>query len=205
MPIDHVLIVVSSLAEAGQMINERYGLTSIEGGRHPGWGTANRIVPLGDTYLELIAVIDHDEANASVFGRWIAGGEPEHPIGWAVRTVDIEAVAHRLGLAVQAGSRTTPSGKVLRWRTAGVEQAIAEPSFPFFIEWSVETLRPGMVLIHHRAGSVLLSKLEIRGDSRRLTKWIDGEELPIVITPGDPDVSRIVLSADGQEILVPPS
>jgi hypothetical protein len=40
----------------------RYGLASIEGGRHPGWGTANRIIPLGDAYIELVTVVDDEEA-----------------------------------------------------------------------------------------------------------------------------------------------
>jgi hypothetical protein len=51
LELDHVLIAVSDLAAAAREIEVRYGLVSIEGGRHPGWGTANRIVPLGETYL----------------------------------------------------------------------------------------------------------------------------------------------------------
>jgi hypothetical protein len=62
LAIDHVLIPVDDLAAAGATMKARYGLTSIEGGRHPGWGTANRVVPLGDAYLELVAVIDRDAA-----------------------------------------------------------------------------------------------------------------------------------------------
>ena len=49
---------MSDLAAAAREIEARHGLASIEGGRHPGWGTANRIVPLGSSYLELVAVID---------------------------------------------------------------------------------------------------------------------------------------------------
>ena len=47
LEIDHVLIAVADLAAAAQEIETRYGLASIEGGRHPDWGTADRIVPLG--------------------------------------------------------------------------------------------------------------------------------------------------------------
>ena len=60
--LDHVLVAVADLAKAGQEFVERHGLASIEGGRHPAWGTANRIVPLGDSYLELIAVVDAAKA-----------------------------------------------------------------------------------------------------------------------------------------------
>ena len=46
MELDHVLIAVAELEAAAREIEGRYGLTSVEGGRHAGWGTANRIVPL---------------------------------------------------------------------------------------------------------------------------------------------------------------
>jgi Glyoxalase-like domain len=85
----------------------------VAGGRHPGWGTANRIVPLGETYLELVAVVDEAEAAQSAFGRRVAGVHPEpsgQPFGWVVRTNQLDEVAHRLGLTVEAGSRAAPSG-----------------------------------------------------------------------------------------------
>ena len=67
LELDHVLIAVDVLDEAGRWIEERHGLTSIQGGRHTGWGTANRIVPLGGSYLELIAVVDHKIVEIQVF------------------------------------------------------------------------------------------------------------------------------------------
>ncbi|HEY8778025.1 MAG TPA: VOC family protein [Gaiellaceae bacterium] len=72
MELDHVLIAVGDLAAAAHEFEVEHGLASIEGGRHPGWGTANRIVPLGKSYLELVAVVDQDEAARSDFGRWVA-------------------------------------------------------------------------------------------------------------------------------------
>jgi hypothetical protein len=117
--LDHVLIAVSDLAGAAREIAARYGLASIEGGRHPDWGTANRIVPLGETYLELIAVVDEAKAAESAVGRWVAGARPglARPLGWAVRTRELDAQARRLGLTAGAGSRAAPGGELLRWRT----------------------------------------------------------------------------------------
>ena len=90
MELDHVLIAASDLAAAASAIEARHGLASVEGGRHPGWGTANMIVPLGETYLELVAVVDESEASRSAFGRWVARADPHatlaQPLGWAVRT-----------------------------------------------------------------------------------------------------------------------
>ncbi len=72
MEIDHVLFAVRDLDAAGRDMEMRHGLASIEGGTHPAWGTANRIVPLDDSYLELIAIVDPDKAAESVFGHFEA-------------------------------------------------------------------------------------------------------------------------------------
>lgn len=107
LELDHVLLAVADLQAAAREIEARYGLTSVEGGRHPGWGTANRIVPLGETYLELVTVIDQAEAAQSPFGSWVADTHPAlaRPLGWAVRTDPLNDVARRLGLAVSANTR----------------------------------------------------------------------------------------------------
>jgi hypothetical protein len=162
------------------------GLASIEGGRHPGWGTANRIVPLGDAYLELVAVVDEAEAADSAFGRWVASA-PAGPLGWAVRTDRLDAVAARLGLAVTEGSRVGRDGRLIRWRLAGVEEAAAEPCRPFFIEWAPGTTLPG------RAGDPAEIALELTGDAARLSAWLDQHRLPISVRPGAPAVARILV------------
>ena len=101
-----MVIAVADLATAAREIEARHGLTSLEGGRHPGWGTANRIVPLGDTYLELVAVVDEDEAVRSRFGSWVGTAHPGlvRPLGRAVRTEELDVVAVRLGLDIVPGS-----------------------------------------------------------------------------------------------------
>jgi len=79
--IDHVLIAVADLSTAAQEMAKRDGLTSVEGGRRTGWGTANGIVPLGKTYLELVAVVDAAEARRSRRDQAAGFGEgsPEPP------------------------------------------------------------------------------------------------------------------------------
>ncbi|HEX6656824.1 MAG TPA: VOC family protein, partial [Ilumatobacter sp.] len=115
--VDHVLLAVNDLAQAAGVLNDRYGLVSAEGGRHPQWGTANRIIPVGDAYLELIAVVDPNRVRDSAFGRWVAGAQPGimHPLGWAVRGLGVDDVAQRLDLAIEAGSRAAPDGRLVEW------------------------------------------------------------------------------------------
>lgn len=199
-----MLIAASDLAVAAREMETRHGFDSIEGGRHPGWGTANRIVPLGETYLELVAVVDAGEANQSVFGRWVASGStiPGQPLGWAVRTHKVDDIARRLGLNVQAGSRVTASGTRLQWRSAGMEEAASDPSLPFFIEWGAGTPFPGNAPVKHPGGASVISQILAHGDPDRLADWLDGHKLPIIVTPGNPKLTGVVLSrANGRIVL----
>ena len=70
--VDHVLLPVADLDAGAQRLYEQYGLRGMPGGRHPNVGTANVIVPLGLQYLELIAVVDQEEAASSRLGARVA-------------------------------------------------------------------------------------------------------------------------------------
>jgi hypothetical protein len=202
LQLDHVLIAVDDLPAAADVLTTRHGLASLEGGEHPDWGTANRIVPLGDSYLELVAVVDPLQAAKSSFGRWVSETRRlPRPLGWAVRTTNLDAIALRLGLATTMGSRTRPDGQFLRWRLAGVEQAAAEPSLPFFIEWDRETSLPGQALIAHSVDSAQIAELHLRGEVNRLDNWLGHRRLPVTVSPGHPEVTAVILRrASGLEI-----
>lgn len=143
LSLDHVLLAVADLDEAALRLGNHPGLTALPGGRHPGVGTANLIVPLGGDYLELIAIVDQAEAatmrRSQRVREAVAGGRTF--AGWAVRTNSLEKLRsslERLGLATNDpfdGGRVRPDGVLLRWRT--LELADPTPSDPFFIEWQV--------------------------------------------------------------------
>ena len=194
------MIAVADLEAAARELETRHGLASIEGGRHAGWGTANRIVPLGDTYLELIAVVDEQEAAGSVFGSWVARAGPvlAQPLGWAVRTHELDDVAARLGLTVTAGSRPTADGRVLRWRVAGLDQSAADPSLPFFLAWERGTPFPGRA----RASDMRIAEVEVGGDPDRLADWLGPHDLPLAIRRGTPAVRSVRLAGPGGEVVV---
>jgi hypothetical protein len=191
------------LDQSVRRFEARYDVTSLEGGRHPSWGTANRIVPLGEAYLELVTVIDRRTASSAGFGRWVAGalGEDGRPFGWAVRTTSIDHVANRLGLIVSDGSRLTPDGHVVEWRSAGIDEAAGEPSLPFFIEWG----DPDWMASRRSAGArrLRLVKLKLEGHADRLADWLGDHRLPIVVRGGSPRVAGIVLSDSNREVSIP--
>src|SRR5262249_12040079 len=157
-------IAVADLGAAGSELEARHGLASIEGGRHPDYGTANRIVPLGDCYLELVTGADEAVAARRPFGSWVARSEPGRPRGWAVWTAALEGVARRLDLTISDGSGAWRGGEILRWRVAGIERAAAEPSLPFFIEWAPGTPLPGRAPARHPTGMVRIAELKLDGD-----------------------------------------
>ena len=204
MQLDHVLLAVTDLAAAGRELQLRYGLASVEGGRHPDWGTANRIVPLGDSYLELVAVVDQAAAADSSFGRWVASraSSSGRPLGWAVRTGGLDTIARRLDLIVHSGARVAPTGEVLRWRSAGIDQAVAEPSLPIFIEWAAGVRLPGATAVTHPAAPAGISELHLEGDPDRLAAWLGTHMLPIVVRPGRPAVAALVLAPARGEIVI---
>jgi hypothetical protein len=202
--LDHVLLAVSDLADGARLLYERCGLASVPGGRHVEWGTANRIIPVGDAYLELVAVVDHERALTNHFGRWVASARQGlvKPLGWAVRTASIHDVAQRLDLVVNSGSRSAPDGRNLRWWLAGVEQAAAESSHPFFIQWGNETPHPSRLPVSHPAGTVVVDRLEVCGDRTRLVSWLGDHRLPVLSSPGPSALQRIVLHSSTGEIIL---
>ena len=160
--IDHVLVAVTDLAESAQRFEAAYGLTALVGGRHPRVGTANMIVPLRSEYLELIAVVDVEEAAQAPSSKRItrAVAEGRTFATWAARTDHLDAVRERVQAArlqvpaVFAGSRERPDGVTLRWRTQFLVPP-GEPSvLPFVIEWHVPPgMHPAETSVKHRSGA----------------------------------------------------
>jgi len=199
-----VLFAVDDLPAAAEQIEARHGLSSNEGGRHPGWGTANRIVPLGHAYLELVTVVDPTEAAQNPFGSWVASAACRlaAPFGWAVRTHDLDDVADRLGLSVSGGSRLDRSGRRLRWRSAGIEQAALEPPLPFFIEWRAGTPLPGSAPRADALGALAIASLRLTGDPDRLNEWLGRHSMPISVGRGAPAVAGVTLAGPAGEIVL---
>ena len=204
--IDHVIYAVDDLDASGEMIYEREGLASVPGGRHEGWGTANRIVPLGDSYLELIAVVDRDEAEESEFGRAVlkAQAEDEALVGWVLATDDIDAVAGRLDLEVETGSRERADGSKLSWRLAGLEAAAESGVLPFFVQWEgPPEHHPGAAEAQHDADPEGIAWIEVTtDDEERLREWLgDFDDPRLRVREGDPGVRRVAIGTGGGDVV----
>ena len=179
--VDHVLMGARDLEAAGDRVLSEFGLASVAGGKHADWGTANRIVPLGRSYLEIVGVVDERQAANSFYGRHVLDrtAKGDRLIGWCLSADDIEQSASRLGIQVVPGSRTLPDGQVVRWRTAGAEEALASGYLPFFISWDIPpSLHPGRMHADHRVRPREIVSVSVGGDREELTKWLGGRMPP---------------------------
>ncbi|MGH2595239.1 MAG: VOC family protein [Actinomycetota bacterium] len=202
--IDHVVLAVGDLDDAAERLLEEHGLASVAGGRHFAWGTGNRIVPFGDDYIELLAVVDPDAAAESAVGRAVERISRDGDRWFAVCVADddLDATAARLSLDVVTGERERPDGSLVRWRSAGFEDDPERASrLPFFIEWDGPTeLHPGRTSIEHRVSATGIAWIEM-GDDGHLANWLGQSDLPIRITGGSLGLRAVSLSTgDGRRI-----
>ena len=203
--VDHVIYAVDDLEPAGRRFYAEFGLASVEGGRHPGWGTANRVIPLGDAYLELVTVVDPDEATSSDFGRAVSEALAARKplVGWVVTTDDLEAVAQRLSLEVSGGSRTKPDGTTLSWRLAGLESSLKTGALPLFIEWGGSSeLHPGRAQAGHRVNPSGFTWVEVAADEQAVRSWLGDSDFELRIVDGAPGLSRVAISTDAGEVVL---
>jgi hypothetical protein len=198
------VFAVRDLDTAAARWDEDYGLASTPGGRHPRWGTANRIVPLGPDYLELISVVEPDVAVETVLGRALLHltADGDRWFSLCLSDDDIESTAARLHLTVESGTRMTPEGTELRWLGAGIDADEREPWLPFFIAWDVPPeLHPGRTPVRHRVEVAGIASAEISGDPVRLRDWLGGADMPVRVIEGPPGLRSVSLRRAGGEPL----
>ncbi len=182
MQLDHVIYGTADLDVASARIETALGLEVRPGGRHEGQGSHNRIVPLGPGYLELLAIADRAEAEASPIGRLLLErlANDDGLIAYAVSGVEVPAVAERLGTPLHTVSRDGMTAHV-----TGVEAALTESFLPFFVG-SDSPRHPGQ---SGTAGG--LTWIEVAGDAERLREWLGGAELPVRVVDGAPSIRAI--------------
>jgi len=145
---DHLVIGVRSLAEGTAHFTRMVGVAPAPGGTHPGRGTENALVSLGQSeYLEIIA--PQAEARLSDSDAKLRQLDRLTVVGLAVAVDHADETRERLkaaGFATtipQRGSRVTPSGERLEWEVFKLSDAKISGA-PFFIEWSGQTKHPSL-------------------------------------------------------------
>ena len=144
--LDHILLGVNDLDAGIAFVLDNTGVHGAVGGVHPGRGTRNALLSLGERqYLEIIAPDPRQPDAADTLG--LRRLKEPRLVGWAAHPGDLDAFAKKLreaGVAFEgptAGSRARPDGRVLQWKTINLADN-RQGLLPFFIEWSADSAHP---------------------------------------------------------------
>ena len=160
--LDHVILGISNLDRGIEQLDAVCGVKPLPGGKHPDTGTQNALLSMGSrTYAEILA--PQDDVPLAPLYQPLRAVPNLLPVGWAVATRDAGLTIQKLraaGFSVsepQAGSRQTPEGVVIRWRSFQLTAPKIDGA-PFFIEWDARSPHPAVT---SPVGCPLLS-LELR-------------------------------------------
>ena len=161
--VDHLVVAAPDVDQAAEELEERLGAVLLPGGRHPAWGTRNRIVPLGPSvYLEVIGP-DSTQTSAppaTIFS--LDRVERASLVTWALASPDLPELAARArkkGLPIGPplpGRRVREDGVELSWTLTDPAAIDPDSLLPFLIRWSSAHPAEGW------SGAVELVHLEAR-------------------------------------------
>jgi hypothetical protein len=147
MRIDHIVWYCADLDQGRRFFSTCMDAAPVYGGIHPGEGTRNALVSLGDqTYVEILGR-DPEQPESSLEGevRQLRGAGIYH---WAAGDADLEDLRARAaeagldGSDLATGGRTLPNGGWLGWRWFCLKNHGFGSLVPFFIDW-MDSAHPG--------------------------------------------------------------
>jgi hypothetical protein len=203
--LDHVLLGCDDLDRGIDFVEQRTGVRAAFGGVHPGRGTRNALLSLGERrYLEVIAPDPKQDRVEQFAQKQVAHlKQLTSPslIGWAAHPGDLEKfLAHlrQAGISFdgpRAGSRERPDGKLLQWKTLNLKDD-KDGLLPFFIEWSADSVHPsadapkGCRLTHFAA---------VAANIGELTKLTESLQLDLSFSLGDkPSLQATIIGPRGE-------
>lgn len=149
LALDHIAVSAASLDEGAAFVEMVLGVPLAGGGKHPHMGTHNRLLSLGDLYLEVIAV--DPAAPMPAHPRWFdldhfAG--PPRLTNWICRTDDLDAAL--AAAPPGSGTATELARGDYRWRFAvpPTGKLPFDNRFPALIQWQGD-LHPARALRDH--------------------------------------------------------
>ena len=158
LALDHIAVSARTLDEGAAWVEMALGVPLAGGGKHPHMGTHNRLLGLGDLYLEVIA-IDPD-APKPAWPRWFDldrfAGAPRLT-NWICRTDDLDAAL--AAAPPGTGTATDLQRGDYRWRFAvpATGRLPFDDCFPALIQWQGD-LHPARTLRDH---GIRLRSLEV--------------------------------------------
>ena len=181
-PIDHFVWATPDLQQGCATIEELFGTTPLLGGAHPGLGTCNALLSLGqDLYLEIMAP---DAPPVGSVGERLANLDAPGLATWVIRSSNLStlaAAAQNPGIeATPLGpvhtKRLTPQGDQLSWELLFLTQHRYGGLVPFAVDWQ-ETTHPsttstiGGRLVEFEIRSVIAAPLNEMHTGFGIEQW----------------------------------
>jgi hypothetical protein len=186
--LDHIMFATTNLDHGIAEIEALTGVTAAIGGAHPGMGTRNALLSLGeDQYLEIIVPDPEQEHEGNLAGQLITHGRSGIR-GWAVATNDIlktKEICRARGLEPQPivdMNRTTPDGIRLDWQVCLLNHG---RELPFFIDWK-DSLHPAQTT---PKGCFLENFTLSVPDAENYQSIMEALGVDVTVSPGSPGLT----------------
>lgn len=185
--IDHLIVAAPDLDEGRARAEELLGVEAALGGQHPGFGTRNALISLGEgRYLEIVGP-DPDQPDPEgprLFG--VDDLEATRLVTWVAKGRELERLVSRAGRygcglgSVHSGGRNQPDGEVLAWMVTDPFMPREGGVVPFFIDWG-ETPHPSEIA---PVGCELVDLRAEHPDVGRVRDMLNGLELDLQVESG---------------------
>lgn len=175
MRLDHISYVTThdQIADTAHRLGSRLGITFIDGGIHPRFGTRNFTSALrNNQYIEVVCPLNHPATEQTPWGLAVSKKADEGGgwFTWVFSTDDLSQIAKKFGREPIDGHRTLPNGSDLKWKQIGVRDIFNSPELPFFIEW-LSADHPSQ----HGDDSVEIVKIKLAGNHQLNNSWFESE------------------------------
>jgi hypothetical protein len=138
---DHIQLGIADLDEGIAFVRKLTGVEPAPGGAHPGYGTRNALISLGEgCYLEILALDPAQMELRSARTDRIRALAGPTILTFAMQTTQVQqklaAIQNLAGLSgkLDPRSRKKPDGSTLEWTNVPIDSAFG-PQIPFFIDW----------------------------------------------------------------------
>jgi hypothetical protein len=148
--LDHILLGSNDLQRGIEFVEKHACVRAAFGGVHPGRGTQNALLSLGEhRYLEIIAPDPAQPGAKNLLVSNLYSLSEPRLVGWAAHPGSVTTFAEKLraaGIKFQGptpGSRKRPDGRLLQWQTLTLADTDSS-LLPFFIEWGQDSIHPSV-------------------------------------------------------------
>ena len=204
-PVDHLVYAVPDVPAGVAEMEARLGVSFSPGGSHPGLGTRNALLRLGDgVYMEVVG--PDPEQPTPPDGLWLADGGPALPalVTWASPSSDLKSQAagpaRSLLGPMRSMSRRNDDGSILSWTlTMPVRPLPRAGIVPFFIDWG-DSVHPSAALPD--AGVRLTGLVARHPEPVAVATELAALGVEMHVERGEPGLHATLQRRDGTRILL---